>query len=106
VKDDTFKKHDDQVLLMERSMSSYMRGPNLSLNCQYVFDFEFKILTAVLTDRNKEAQVIPFSQLDPGMLEKMRDKLVELGGKPDPLTGDVLAKIRIVPPQPRPGAAP
>ncbi|MBI1215307.1 MAG: hypothetical protein GC185_05740 [Alphaproteobacteria bacterium] len=89
----SYRKADDQVLSVKR----YLR-PNESYETMRVFvslyDFEFRTMTAISNYGNsarEQASVIPFSQLDEDVLERMRDKLVELGGKPAPLRGESAA---------------
>lgn len=57
----------------------------------YIFDFEFRTVTTLSRGGpggGEKAQVMPFSQMDDAVIAAMREKLVELGGKPpeDPTT--------------------
>ena len=58
----------------------------------YSYDFNARILI-VRTNYTRDAgpSVTPFSQLDRDMLITMRDKLVELGGKPPDLAPEAPA---------------
>jgi hypothetical protein len=53
---------------------------------RHYYDFNTQVMTTVLTYGSAGAvHVTPFSQLDRGTLIDMREKLIELGGKPPEL---------------------
>lgn len=53
----------------------------------YAFDFAARVLVTRTDGYGAAGAVVtPFSQLDHDMLIEFRDKLVELGGKPPPLS--------------------
>ena len=57
----------------------------------YIFDFEFRTVTTLMRGGHggkERTQIVPFSQMDDAVIAAMREKLVELGGKPpeDPTT--------------------
>jgi hypothetical protein len=52
---------------------------------QYKYDFLSRLLTVTYSSGGVAISVTPFSQLDQETLEVMRDKLIELGGKPPAL---------------------
>lgn len=58
----------------------------------YAFDFAARVMVT-RTDGYGDAGAVvtPFSQLDPDMLIDFRDKLVELGGTPPPLSASTPA---------------
>lgn len=85
---DAYYKSSPQVLSVERSVklrNSPWEDPRPYV---YLFDFEFRTLTVVsrVGSTHEQTNIVPFADLDPEVLEKMRDKLVELGGKPDELS--------------------
>lgn len=54
----------------------------------YSFDFLARILTTRTGSSDGGAHVTPFSQLDPDSLETLRERLIELGGRPPALSDD------------------
>jgi len=98
----------DQVLMQSRRQWFNMGGWSLQADYQYLFDFEFRTLTVLYRDSQdrNNAQVMLFSQVERDMLEQAHDRLVELGGKPSPLSGETLSKIRLATSAPKPGAMP
>lgn len=94
---DSYYKSSDQILVVNRDI--YIRSWRSYV---YVFDFEFRIMT-VVNDYNtqKESSTThPFPALDQDLLREMRDKLVDLGGKPTPLPEHDAPRRPFVVPQP------
>jgi len=61
---------------------------------RHYYDFNMQTLTTVLTYGSAGAvSVTPFSQLERGTLIDMRDKLIELGGKPPELPPEAPANF-------------
>ena len=82
---DSYFKSSDQVLIVEHDVA--FRRWDSPRRYVYAFDFEFRTMTVVtnLGTAKEAADVHPFPEVDAEVLQKMRDKLVELGGSPDPL---------------------
>ena len=83
-------KEDFESCSKDNSGNFYARGdvmleyaPGWGPNLRY--DFLSRLL---LTSNSNGVNTTPFSQLDPEVLEFMRDKLIELGGKPPALAGN------------------
>jgi hypothetical protein len=96
---DSYYKSSDQILVVNRSVNL---NDWSSRRYIYIFDFEFRTMT-VVTDyaSGREAsETHPFPALDAGMLRRMHDKLVELGGHPAPLETDDDPRRAFVIPQP------
>lgn len=55
---------------------------------RYLYDFSLRLLTIENTYNGGSTQVLPFSQLDRETLVEMRDKLIELQGKPPELPAE------------------
>lgn len=90
-----YYKSSDSVLAAEKSFHIPEHGFRFSSDRKshrktiYIFDFEFRTVTTLSrggTGGGEQAQVLPFSTMDQNVLEKMREKLVELGGDPPPLS--------------------
>jgi hypothetical protein len=82
---DSYSKSSDQVLVVHHDIS--VRQWDSARRYTYVFDFEFRLMTLVKDygGTRETAVVHPFPTLDPDVIQKMHDKLEELGGKPLPL---------------------
>ncbi|MEZ0224178.1 MAG: hypothetical protein ACAH83_06480 [Alphaproteobacteria bacterium] len=82
---DSYFKSSDQVLVVQHDL--IVSRWDSARRYTYVFDFEFRMMTVVTDyERAKEAIAVhPFPALDPDVLQKMHDKLVEMGGSPTPL---------------------
>ena len=96
---DSYYKSSDQILVVNRDIN--VRSWE-SRRYIYVFDFEFRTMT-VVNDYNTQKETSsthPFPSLDQGLLREMRDKLVDLGGNPTPLSDDDAPKRAFVVPQP------
>jgi len=50
-----------------------------------LYDFNLRLMTVRTGSSDGGAVIIPFSQLDPDSLVALREKLIELGGKPPEL---------------------
>jgi len=90
---DYFYKAGDQVLTVDHSFVVKNEW-NAERKFTYIFDFEYKTMT-IITDFGTGAEksaIHPFPTVDEALLVKMRDKLIGMGGKPDPLTGAPDAK--------------
>lgn len=87
---DNYYKASDQILTVERSFKPRGQSWESTRAFMYIFDFEFKTMVFLTNTGSSHEQqsVHPFPALDAELLERMRDKLIELGGKPSPLTGD------------------
>lgn len=85
---DSFYKVSDQMLTVDRRFKPRGRDWEDSVSFTYTFDFEFRTMTVSRYQANTfTSDTHPFSAVDPEVLERMRDKLVELGGNPDPVSG-------------------
>ncbi|TAL28211.1 MAG: hypothetical protein EPN97_15265 [Alphaproteobacteria bacterium] len=103
---DSYFKSSDQVLVVEHDVS--VRRWDNARRYIYVFDFEFRTMTAI-TDFNtsrERMEVHPFPGVDAGLLSRMRDKLVELGGDPMPLSDQKKKLPAPAPPRKEEGAKP
>ncbi len=96
--DDIYSKSTDQILVVDRTfpLEGYGRG-DYDRVMTYIFDFEFKTLAVVSNSeyqdsRSEKISVHPFPSVDSGLLQRMHDKLVSLGGHPLPLGTDDAAK--------------
>lgn len=72
-------------------LNDFVLGVSYSQNgatTYYAFDFLARLLTTRTGSSDGGAHVIPFSQLDPDSLATLRERLVELGGKPPKLGDD------------------
>lgn len=102
-----YYKSDDQVLTVERGFRAKGFEWETPRVYTYIFDFEFRTMTVIQNYRgygtvageNERAQVIPFPAVDPEVLDRMRDKLVELGGRPGPVSGPPEGKPAMPAPQ-------
>ncbi|MCC7037136.1 MAG: hypothetical protein IT560_07485 [Alphaproteobacteria bacterium] len=65
---------------------SYGLTANSSTSTYYQYDFMARILTTRTGGSDGGITVTPFSQLDAESLEHLRNRLVELNGKPPPLS--------------------
>lgn len=80
---DKFYKSSDEVLTVDR-----MLKPKYSFETPrtitYIFDFEFRTMTVMTAygTAQERMSVHPFPTVDPALLDRMREKLVELGGNP------------------------
>jgi hypothetical protein len=80
---DRFYKSSDEVLTVDR-----MLKPKYSFESPrvmtYIFDFEFRTMSVITGygSAGENISVHPFPTVDPALLERMREKLVELGGNP------------------------
>lgn len=90
---DKYYKSSDQVLAVSHNYDPTGWG-NTRYNT-YIFDFEFRTMSvdAHSSQGTNTSTVMPFSQVDAEVLERMHAKLVELGGKPDPLPGTTVPKL-------------
>ncbi|MBL8712067.1 MAG: hypothetical protein JNM12_04140 [Alphaproteobacteria bacterium] len=70
---------------------NYALTPDTSTSTYYQYDFMARILTTRTGGSDGGVVVTPFSQLDPESLENLRNRLIELGGKP-PLLAPTLNK--------------
>ncbi len=75
----TFSKDNDVQLLVKQ--------PGIYYESSFRYNFMTRMLvySSGVYNETSGAGVAPFSQLDPEMLAAMRDKLIELGGKPPAL---------------------
>lgn len=85
---ESYYKAAPQVLSVERYLQLRNNSMEDARAYVYLFDFEFRTLTVVsrVGSTHEQTNVVPFSTVDAEVLEKMRDKLVELGGRPDELS--------------------
>ncbi len=64
----------------------YSSGMSLYVRCRsgerYIYNFLTRILSVGSSSSEGGFAALPFSQLDCEVLEFMRDKLIEIGGKP------------------------
>lgn len=100
---DTYYKGSDQILTAEHSFKP--RGQNWeSLRIYtYIFDFEFRTMTVLrMEGSTQRSDLHPFPALDQDVLERMREKLVELGGKPAPVSGPLDGSKKTLPPPTNP----
>lgn len=88
-----YYKSSDSVLAAEKSFHIPEHGFRFSSDRKshrktvYIFDFEFRTVTTLSRGGSSEqTQVLPFSAMDENVLTAMREKLVELGGNPPPLS--------------------
>lgn len=84
---DNYFKASDQVLTVDRTFRPKFTWESPRI-FTYIFDFEFKTMTVVTnygSSSTEKASVHPFPVVDKDLLERMRGKLVELGGNPAPL---------------------
>lgn len=65
---------------------SYNLSPGSSLSTYFQYDFMARILTSRTNGSDGGIVVTPFSQLDSESLEHLRSRLIDLGGKPPPLS--------------------
>lgn len=75
------RKVNDFVLSVNYSLL-----PGSSSQTYYQYDFLARILTTRPGGGDGGVVVTPFSQLDPESLEHLRSRLIDLGGKPPPLS--------------------
>ncbi len=73
---------------------SYGITPTSSLNTYYQYDFMARIMTTRTNGSDGGIVVTPFSQLDSESLENLRNRLVDLGGKPPPLSSTLEKGLR------------
>lgn len=73
---------------------SYGITPTSSLSTYYQYDFMARIMTTRTNGSDGGIVVTPFSQLDAESLEHLRSRLVDLGGKPPPLTATLNKPLR------------
>lgn len=66
---------------------SYGITPTSTLNTYYQYDFMARIMTTRTNGSDGGIVVTPFSQLDAESLERLRGRLIDLGGKPPELPG-------------------
>lgn len=83
---DSYYKSSDQVLVVEHDVR--IRSADWARHYTYVFDFEFRTMTVIsgYSTAKEQTDVHLFPVVDPGLLMRMREKLVELGGDPAPLS--------------------
>lgn len=101
--EDRYYKTSAQVLTVDRSFKPRGEWANDRLTV-YIFDFEFRTMTVVTNfsdynHQNEHSSVHPFPTVDPHLLERMREKLVALDGKPDPVSGPRETKPAIAAPR-------
>lgn len=85
---DKYYKGSDQILTVEHTFKPRGYHWESDRTHTYIFDFEFRTMTVVRSEGNAlKSDLMPFPAVDPDVLERMRDKLVELGGNPDPVSG-------------------
>lgn len=76
------RKLNDFVLGVQYSLS-----PSSSTSTYFQYDFMARLLTTRTGSSDGGISVTPFSQLDAESLENLRNRLIDLGGKPPPLPG-------------------
>jgi hypothetical protein len=103
---DSYYKSSDQVLVVEHDIR--MRSSDWAKHFLYIFDFEFRTMTVVshYNTTKEHAGTHPFPGLDHGLLARMREKLIELGGDPAPLTDEKKKLPAPLPPRKDGGLAP
>lgn len=82
---DSYYKSSEQILVVEHNVALRRWDARCYM---YIFDFEFRTMTVIANYNNsarESAAVHMFPAIDPDLLGKMHDKLVELGGSPLPL---------------------
>lgn len=85
---DNYYKASDQILTVDHRFKPRGRDWEDSITFTYIFDFEFRTLTVSRYQANTFTNdTHPFSAVDEDVLARMRDKLIEMGGKPDPVSG-------------------
>ncbi len=65
---------------------SYNISPSSSLSTYFQYDFMARIMTTRTNGSDGGIAVTPFSQLDSESLELLRNRLIDLGGKPPSLS--------------------
>lgn len=85
---DNYYKATDQILTVDHRFRPRGRDWEDMGTFTYTFDFEFRTMTVSRYQANTfTSDTHPFSAVDEDVLERMHAKLVELGGKPDPVSG-------------------
>ena len=90
---DRHYKSSDQVLTVERltKLRPEQRYDDSELTSTLIFDFEFKTMLVISRvksrslGRSENTQLLPFSAVDDQLLQRMHQKLTDLGGAPDGL---------------------
>lgn len=97
--DNGYYKSSDNVLAVEKSFhipeSNFRFERKSYRKTIYIFDFEFCTVTTLSRGAavgSETAQVLPFSAMNENVLSDMREKLVELGGNPPPLSATIHKK--------------
>lgn len=81
-----FNSVSDQIAFTKESpvsLGQHIRARYCDL--MLVYDFAHRLLITATSGKSDHAQVTPFSQLDPEVLEALHAKLVDLGGNPPTL---------------------
>lgn len=73
---------------------SYGLSPSSSTSTYFQYDFMARLLTTRTGSSDGGITVTPFSQLDAESLEHLRNRLVDLGGKPPALAPSLEKHLR------------